>query len=96
MLCVCGASCEGCNHRGECSGCEAQQGRVFWTRYIGVEVCPVYQCVKDKDYKDCGDCAKLPCDIWLTLKDPAQSEEDHQKSIVDRVAKLKQRRAAGC
>jgi len=90
MLCVCGACCEGCNHSEQCvGGCEAQQGRVFWTQYIGVEVCPVYQCVKDNGYNSCGDCAKLPCETWRTLKDPATSDAEHQKSIDDRVTKLK-------
>lgn len=91
MVCVCGASCDGCKHRGnECTGgCEAMQGRVFWTKYINVDVCPVYQCVADNSYKNCGDCAKLPCEIWFSLKDPELSDEEHQKSIDDRVAKLK-------
>lgn len=90
MLCVCGACCDGCDYSGECAGsCEARQGRVFWTQYIDAEVCPVYQCVKENGYKNCGDCAKLPCETWYTLKDPAVGDEEHQKSIADRVAKLK-------
>lgn len=89
MACVCGASCDGCAHFAECGGCEARRGRVCWTKLIHAEVCPVYQCVGDHGYKTCGDCAKLPCETWINLKDPNISEEDHQRSIRDRVAKLK-------
>ena len=91
MLCVCGACCEGCcGYSKECGGsCEATQGRVFWAQYIGAEVCPVYQCVKDNGYKNCGDCEKIPCETWFAVKDPATSDEDHKKSIEERVAKLK-------
>ena len=91
MLCVCGASCDGCTYQeSECiGGCEAQRGRVFWTKYINADVCSVYQCVEENGYKNCGDCAKLPCETWFALKDPELSDEEHQKSIYDRVAKLK-------
>lgn len=91
MVCVCGASCDGCTYRDkECSGgCTALQGRVFWTKHINADVCPVYQCVADNGYKNCGDCAKLPCETWFNLKDPEISSQEHQKSINDRVAKLK-------
>lgn len=90
MLCVCGANCEGCSYSEECAGgCEKLQGRVFWTKYINAEVCPVYQCVKDHGYKNCGGCGKLPCETWFTLKDPGINDEEHKKSIDDRVAKLK-------
>lgn len=90
MLCVCGACCEGCSYSGECvGGCAKLQGRVFWTQYIDAEVCPVYQCAKNNGYKTCGECAKLPCETWFMLKDPAISAEEHQKSIDERVARLK-------
>lgn len=90
MLCICGASCEGCSYSGECEGgCEARQGKVFWTQYIDEEVCPIYRCAKEAGFKNCGDCAKLPCTLWSAVKDPAMSDEEHQKSITGRVAKLK-------
>lgn len=89
-MCVCGAICDGCGYEKECAGgCEAQQGRVFWARYIGAEVCPIYQCAKTNGYVNCGQCSKLPCQIWTDVKDPAQSDLEHQKSITDRVTKLK-------
>ena len=89
MTCVCGAICEGCGHFAECGGCDQKQGRVFWTQYIQAEVCPIYQCVKEQGLEDCGQCSKLPCEIWMELKDPALSEEAHQRSIRERADRLK-------
>jgi hypothetical protein len=93
MLCVCGASCDGCDHLGvECaSDCSAQKGRVYWTQYMGAEVCPVYQCVDNRKYQNCGDCADLPCQTWISLKDPGMSDEEHQKSISARIKLLKEK-----
>jgi len=89
MICVCGVDCEGCPHfKGECAGCHAIQGKVYWAQYIGAEECPIYKCVKDKNLANCGMCTEMPCQIWLSLKDPAWSEEEHQKSIQDRVTAL--------
>lgn len=90
MLCVCGACCDDCPHYGdECSGCETIGGKVFWAQYVGAEICPVFQCVKDNHYQTCGDCSKIPCDLWFTLRDPAWSEEEHKKSITKRVNVLR-------
>jgi len=89
-LSVCGVNCEGCEHSGaECSGdCAAIRGKVYWAGFIGEEVCPIYACVAGKKHGDCGDCKKLPCKIWHTLKDPAMTEEAFQQSIRDRVKVL--------
>lgn len=91
MLCVCGASCESCPHLNvECkTSCENQQGKVYWAKFIGADVCPVYQCVADQEYSSCGNCEKLPCEIWFTLKDPSMTDEEHQQSITDRVKLLR-------
>jgi len=90
MVSVCGANCEGCSYSAECvGGCEKLQGRVFWTKYIGAVICPVYRCVKDKGHRTCGDCAKIPCETWVAIKDPNLSDEEHEKSIAARVEKLK-------
>jgi hypothetical protein len=92
MLIVCGADCSGCSLKNDCQrNCDAIKGKAYWTKYIGVEVCPVYACVASHSYKNCGDCPQLPCQLWSTLKDPSITEEQHQKSIRDRVALLKKR-----
>lgn len=91
MLNVCGADCIGCpSLNKECQGnCGAIKGKVYWAKYLGVEVCPVYACVESKKFNTCGDCDQLPCETWQTLKDPSMTDEQHQKSIRDRVVLLK-------
>jgi hypothetical protein len=91
MLSVCGVDCTTCpSLNKECQGdCSTIKGKVYWTKYTGTEVCPVYACVESKKLNNCGDCAQLPCETWVKLKDPSITEEQHQKSIRDRVALLK-------
>jgi hypothetical protein len=91
MLAVCGANCSECpSVNKECQGgCEAIKGKVYWAKYVGAEVCPVYACVGSKKFTDCGDCDQIPCETWVKLKDPSVSEEQHQKSIRERVELLK-------
>ena len=90
MMCVCGANCDECTRYGnECAGCEAIKGEVFWAKYIGSKVCPVFECAKNRDFKNCGDCSEIPCELWFNLKDPNISEEEHRDSINSRVAVLK-------
>ncbi|MBN1190380.1 MAG: DUF3795 domain-containing protein [Dehalococcoidales bacterium] len=91
MLCVCGADCSDCpSLNKECQGgCEDIKGRVYWTKYFGTDICPVYTCVESKKFKNCGDCEQLPCETWIKLKDPSMTEEQHNESIRRRVALLR-------
>lgn len=91
-LCVCGVNCENCPHLGEecIDGCEALGGRVYWTCYISQDICPVYKCAKEKNYKNCGDCGQLPCELWYSLKDPSYTDEEHIRSINERTIALKE------
>lgn len=90
MISVCGVNCDGCPHLNNgCAGCDALEGKVFWTQLIGTDVCPLYKCVKEKGYNNCGDCSQVPCELWVSLKDPSWSEEEHQKSIQNRLSVLK-------
>jgi hypothetical protein len=90
MISVCGVNCEGCPHLNNgCIGCDVLEGKVYWTQYIDTDVCPLYKCVKEKGYQNCGDCSQIPCELWFSLKDPSWSEEEHQKSIQDRLSVLK-------
>jgi hypothetical protein len=92
----CAAMCETCNKNNEefaekpCKGCGEEKGKLFWTKYLGLDTCPIYHCcVNKKQLKHCGECAQLPCDIYFNTKDPSMSEEEHQKNIQDRVQALK-------
>ena len=95
---VCGIDCAAarpeCNkvheelHSNPCKGCNAVEGKVFWTKYMDLEVCPIYSCVKEKQLKHCGECAQLPCSTYFDGKDPSMSDEKHQQDIRDRVTVL--------
>ena len=93
----CGIDCQKCmdvlssNYPGQsCAGCNAVEGKIFWTQYMNLDVCPIYNCCRnEKQLAHCGLCAELPCQIYFDAKDPSMSEEEHQKGIADRVAVLK-------
>jgi hypothetical protein len=73
-----------------CAGCNAVEGKIFWTQYMNLDTCPIYQCCRnEKQLTHCGECAALPCQIYFATKDPALSEEAHKKSIQDRVDALR-------
>jgi len=90
----CAVACIECNKHEElknnpCKGCNAMEGKLFWTKFLGLDTCPIYVCVKEKQLKHCGECAELPCKIYFEMKDPSISDERHQQGIKDRVAVLK-------
>ena len=90
----CAIMCTECNKHEElqnnpCKGCNAAEGKIFWTKFMNLDVCPIYTCVKEKQLSHCGECELLPCDIWEGMKDPSMSDEQHQQGIKDRVEVLK-------
>jgi len=92
----CAVMCAECNKIEElqnnpCKGCNAMEGKVFWTKYFNMDICSIFACAKEKQLKHCGECELLPCNIWIELKDPSMSDEQHQQSIKDRVDVLKNR-----
>jgi len=44
---------------------------------------------QEKALPNCGACVELPCKLFNELKDPNISEEEHQKSILQRVVNLR-------
>jgi hypothetical protein len=93
-FCVCGASCPECNYllAGECAGCSAIKGKVFWAKYFSADVCPIYECVTIKKHlNDCGQCPDMPCNLWRDLKDPHYTDEQHAAGIAERAARLTKR-----
>ena len=91
----CATACAECNSIHEelknnpCKGCNAMEGKIFWTKFVNLDTCPIYSCVKEKQLKHCGQCQQLPCNIYFDMKDPSMSDEKHQQSIKDRVEILK-------
>ncbi len=92
LLSACGLLCDECHFFNDaCQGCFSLQGKPFWTKEATTSgICPIYDCsINDREYKDCGDCDELPCKIFLDLKDPNITEEEHKESIEKRVSVLK-------
>ena len=93
----CSIACEECNKHEEfaekpCCGCNAEKGQLFWTKYLGLDTCPIYQCcVNEKHLEHCGKCESLPCQIYFNTKDPSFSDEAFEQSIRERVIVLQKR-----
>jgi len=92
-LSVCGLDCSKCQYfMVNCNGCKAVEGSTFWAKeFLPNKVCSLYECaVTNKGFNSCGDCKELPCKMFVELKDPNSTEEEHQKSIKERVIRLSQ------
>lgn len=92
LVSPCGAKCEECPfYQNPCTGCKSLNGKVFWAAdHIESGICPMYDCaVNNKEYGSCGKCKDLPCDMFYNMKDPNMTDEEHQKSISDRVNTLR-------
>ena len=92
LLSVCGLICDECQfYPDSCDGCSSNQGKPFWTIEATAEgICPLYQCaVHDNHFKDCGECAELPCQKFFDLKDPNISDTEHQIMIKKRTEILR-------
>ena len=54
------------------------------------KACAIYDCTVDqKNLKNCGECGKVPCDIWKKTRDPKYSDEEFDENIRMRVQALK-------
>lgn len=94
---VCGIDCQEacieCNKYLQelCKGCNDMKGKLFWTQYLGLDTCPIYNCcVNQKRLDHCGHCEKLPCDIYFNTKDPSTPEDIFVQKIKERANVLKQ------
>ena len=91
-LSVCGLICsESEFYQKTCDGCYAVKGQTFWAiEMMPSKVCPLVQCaVNERNYKSCGDCSELPCGVFRQMKDPALSDEDHEKMLQVRIDRLR-------
>jgi hypothetical protein len=92
VISACGLKCDECEFFNvTCTGCMAVKGSTFWAKeMMPNKVCPLFNCsVNTKNFRNCGDCTELPCEMFLGMKDPNSTEEEHQKSIQSRVSLLK-------
>lgn len=72
----------------KCKGCQAEEGKVFWTKLFDMPSCAIYLCAKEKGFTSCGDCQKRPCSLWTSTREPNVSDEDFEKQIEDRLNNL--------
>ena len=89
MISCCGTDCLKCGCFGTmCKGCNASDGKVFHAPEG--QACPIFECsINQKKLKGCGACECVPCDIWRNTKDPSFTEEEFERNIQERVARLK-------
>jgi hypothetical protein len=89
---ACGLVCSDCEFFNKtCTGCYGVKGSTFWAKEMMPDkVCPLFKCALfDHGYESCGDCDELPCALFLSMKDPSISDEEHQKMIKVRVERLR-------
>lgn len=92
IISACGLVCSDCEFfNSTCSGCIEVKGSTFWAKeMMPGKICPLFDCsVNKKGFRDCGPCGELPCKMFLDMKDPKTTEEEHQKMIGIRVSRLK-------
>lgn len=88
-LSCCGTECAKCAYYGKpCKGCNESSGKVFHAPKGGA--CPIYACsVQKNGHVNCAACGELPCAVWKSTKDPQLSDQEFEKTIMDRVRNLK-------
>ena len=72
-----------------CEGCNAIHEKILLNRNISLNICPIYVCVTNRQYKHCGECEQIPCDIYYELKDPFITDSVHKLNIEERIKVLK-------
>lgn len=87
----CGTICNKCkDYRKSCLGCNEANGKVTWTRYVGLDICPLYKCaILEKKLMSCSECDEIPCRKWFATKDPTMTDEEFRINIDKRVRVLK-------
>jgi hypothetical protein len=91
-LSACGLKCGDCEFFNKtCTGCMNVKGSTFWAKeMLPGKVCPLFDCsVNKKGFRNCGGCKDLPCKMFMDMKDPKTTEEEHLKSIKVRVDALR-------
>ena len=91
IISCCGCVCSDCKFFGNtCKGCGAEKGAPYWVAYAELNTCPIYSCcISERKYKKCSECGELPCYNYYDMKDPSMTDEEHNKTVVDRIKTLK-------
>ncbi len=89
-LSCCGTKCKECYCYGTmCNGCNVCAGKVFHAPEGNA--CPIYECaINQKQFKNCGECNKVPCSIWMATRDPKYTDKEFEQNVAMRVQALKE------
>lgn len=87
-LSCCGTKCKECACYGSmCKGCNELEGKVF--HVPDGKACPIYECaVCENKFEHCGNCEKIPCNIWKKTRDPKYTDEEFEANITSRMNAL--------
>ncbi len=95
-IACCGADCDACKYPDGCPGCREVAGKPFWTAYVNITVCPVYDCcVRERGRFSCGGCPEYPCKHHFAYPDPYMSEEEQKKTQEEKMKNLREAGSAG-
>lgn len=88
-LSCCGTDCAVCPYyENLCQGCNESGGKVFHAP--AGKACPIYTCsVQKHKNATCADCKQVPCEIWMSTRDPQMSENQFASGVRERVENLK-------
>lgn len=91
---VCGFSCSDCDHhKKECPGCETIKGKVFWTAFVNIDQCPIYECCTTmKKLPHCGKCPELVCERFTRFKNPEMTDEQAAAGLAAAEKELRSRK----
>ena len=91
---VCGYSCSDCSHLAkECPGCDTTKGKPFWTAFVGIDQCPVYECcTTERKLPHCGKCPDLVCERYRRYKNPEMTDEEATAALAESEKILRSRK----
>jgi hypothetical protein len=91
---VCGYSCSDCeHHQKECPGCTKTLGKPFWTAFVGIDRCAIYDCcTSDRKLPHCGTCPELVCERFTRFRDPGMSDAEAEACLATMEKELRSRK----
>jgi hypothetical protein len=91
---VCGFSCSDCDHhKKDCPGCEKVTGKPFWTAFVNIDQCPIYECCTTlKNLPHCGKCSELVCERFTRFKNPEMTDEQAAAALATAEKELRCRK----
>lgn len=91
---VCGYSCSDCDHyMKECKGCLPTQGVPFWTAFVGIDRCAIYDCCTNvRKLPHCGKCPDLMCERYNRIYEtPGITDEQAKEALAAMEKELRSR-----